>query len=434
MAIIGSSLPRLGAIERVTGAQQYAADVRLDNTLHVKLVSVGCAHARIIAVHKGEALGVPGVRGVFTAHDLPQPVPRYGPVFADRPMLAVGETKFSGEPVAAVVAETKDAAKRAATLVRIDIEELPAVLSIEARSMRRPRSSRIRISGQTIRLRPRTRFANGSSDGATRRRHRRSRHRARLRVSDGHALRDRAARVSRGRRRERRHDLEPDAASLRAPACSGGRTSVADRESPDYRPRSRRRLRRQRVAEGRAADGMAGDQARPAGAAGADARRDVSSRAPHVCPHSRAHRLCERRTYHLPGHPGGLPAGRLRRHRHACGQQGQLFGVRPLPRRARAHRRASAALTHDPKHGVSRIRHAAGVMGCRITAERSGRRARHRSGGNSTTQPARKGRGLQPARYAGRWRLAQACLRQPPAQSTGTLRLRRIADVASRSG
>jgi len=103
MAIIGSSLPRLGAIERVTGAQQYAADVRLDNTLHVKLVSVDCAHARIVAVHKDEALRVPGVRGVFTAHDLPQPVPRYGPIFADRPMLAVGETKFSGEPVAAVV-------------------------------------------------------------------------------------------------------------------------------------------------------------------------------------------------------------------------------------------------------------------------------------------------------------------------------------------
>ena len=131
MAIIGSSIPRLGAIERATGAQQYAADVRLDNMLHVKLVSVDCAHARIVAVHKDEALRVPGVRGVFTAHDLPQPVPRYGPVFADRPMLADGETKFSGEPVAAVVAETKDAAIRAAKLVRIDIEELRAVLSIE---------------------------------------------------------------------------------------------------------------------------------------------------------------------------------------------------------------------------------------------------------------------------------------------------------------
>ena len=132
MAIIGSSIPRLGAIERVTGAQQYAADIRLDNALHVKLVSVPCAHARIVAVHSEEALRVPGVRGIFTARDLPHPIPRYGPTYSDRPMLAADETKFSGEPVAAVVADTKDAASHAASLVRIDVAELPAVLSIEA--------------------------------------------------------------------------------------------------------------------------------------------------------------------------------------------------------------------------------------------------------------------------------------------------------------
>jgi CO/xanthine dehydrogenase Mo-binding subunit len=132
MAIIGSSLPRLGAIERVTGAQQYAADIHLENALHVKLVAVVCARARIIGVRSDEALRVPGVRAVFTAHDLPQPVPRYGPVYADRPMLASGETKFSGEPVAVVVADTKDAASSAAKLVRLDVEERPAVLSIEA--------------------------------------------------------------------------------------------------------------------------------------------------------------------------------------------------------------------------------------------------------------------------------------------------------------
>ena len=51
MAIIGSSIPRLGAVERVTGAQQYAADIRVENALHVKLVSLPCAHARIVAVH-----------------------------------------------------------------------------------------------------------------------------------------------------------------------------------------------------------------------------------------------------------------------------------------------------------------------------------------------------------------------------------------------
>ena len=126
------SLPRLGAIERVTGAQHYTADIRVDSALHVKLVSLLCARARIGAIHADDAARVPGVRGIFTAADLPQPVPRYGPVSHDRPMLATGETKFSGEPIAAIVADTKDAAERAAWLVRVDCDELPAVLSVDA--------------------------------------------------------------------------------------------------------------------------------------------------------------------------------------------------------------------------------------------------------------------------------------------------------------
>ncbi len=116
----------------MTGAQQYTADIRLDNALHVKLLSLACAHARILSIHREDAARVPGVRGIFTAADLPQPVPRYGPVYADRPMLASGETQFSGEPVVAVVADSSDAAETAARRVRIDFEELPAVLSIDA--------------------------------------------------------------------------------------------------------------------------------------------------------------------------------------------------------------------------------------------------------------------------------------------------------------
>ena len=44
---IGRSIPRVGGVERVTGAQRYAADIRLDNVLHVKLVHLNCARARI---------------------------------------------------------------------------------------------------------------------------------------------------------------------------------------------------------------------------------------------------------------------------------------------------------------------------------------------------------------------------------------------------
>ena len=129
---IGRSARRVGGVERVTGAQRYAADLRLDNVLHVKLVTLPCARAGIKSIDASQAAAVSGVRRVMTPQDLPAPMPRYGPVFADRPVLAVGETKFFGEAVAAVAAETVDAAEHGASLVRVEYEELPAVLSVDA--------------------------------------------------------------------------------------------------------------------------------------------------------------------------------------------------------------------------------------------------------------------------------------------------------------
>ena len=128
---IGVSPHRVGGYERVTGAQEYLADIPFANVLHAKLVTVPCGRARIISVDKRAALAVPGVRMVMTSQDLPQPVPRYGPQFEDRPILAVGETKFHGEPVAAVAADTRDAAEEAARLVRVEYEALPGVYTVE---------------------------------------------------------------------------------------------------------------------------------------------------------------------------------------------------------------------------------------------------------------------------------------------------------------
>src|SRR5947208_3446162 len=48
----------------------------------------------------------------------------------DRPVIAVGETKYHGDPVAAIAAETKDAAEEAARRVAVDFEELPAVFTV----------------------------------------------------------------------------------------------------------------------------------------------------------------------------------------------------------------------------------------------------------------------------------------------------------------
>ncbi|HEU0243921.1 MAG TPA: xanthine dehydrogenase family protein molybdopterin-binding subunit [Candidatus Limnocylindrales bacterium] len=127
---VGESPNRVGGIGRVTGAQQYLADLRVD-ALHAKLVTLDVARARIRGVDASAALALPGVRLVMTAADLPQPVPRFGPQREDRPVLATGETTYHGEPVALVVADTKDLAERAAALVRVDHEPLPAVFTLE---------------------------------------------------------------------------------------------------------------------------------------------------------------------------------------------------------------------------------------------------------------------------------------------------------------
>ena len=127
---IGGSPARVGGLDRVTGRQAYVADLHLEGVLYAKLVTLDCARARILSIDASAALAVPGVRLVMTAADLPQPVARFGPQWEDRPVIAVGETHYHGEPLAAVAAETLDAAEEAARLVRVVYEELPAVFTV----------------------------------------------------------------------------------------------------------------------------------------------------------------------------------------------------------------------------------------------------------------------------------------------------------------
>ena len=127
---VGANVRRFGGRERVSGTQQFLADIALPDMLHVKLVTLDAARARIISIDTTEALAVPGVVDILTARYLPKPVPRFGPVYKDRPVLAVGETKYHGEPVAAVAAESIEAAELAVSLVRVEYETLPAVFSL----------------------------------------------------------------------------------------------------------------------------------------------------------------------------------------------------------------------------------------------------------------------------------------------------------------
>ncbi len=130
--VVGDPAVRVGGLDRVTGRQAYVADIPLDDVLHVKLVTLPVARARIGPIDTTAACAVPGVRMVMTAADLPQPIPRFGPQRRDRPVIASGETKYHGDPVAAVAAETRDAAEEGAGLVEVQFEELPALHTLAA--------------------------------------------------------------------------------------------------------------------------------------------------------------------------------------------------------------------------------------------------------------------------------------------------------------
>jgi CO/xanthine dehydrogenase Mo-binding subunit len=129
-SVVGASPNRVGGIGRVTGAQQYVADLRLADALHAKIVTVPVARARIDAIDTSAALALPGVRLVLTAADLPVPMPRFGPQNVDRPVIATGETKFHGDPVALVVADTREQAEAAVAAVEVAYQELPAAVTL----------------------------------------------------------------------------------------------------------------------------------------------------------------------------------------------------------------------------------------------------------------------------------------------------------------
>jgi CO/xanthine dehydrogenase Mo-binding subunit len=120
-----------GMLERVTGSLRFLDDLPSGGMLHGRCVTVQAARSRIHSIHTKEALKMPGVVTVYTANELGSPCKRFGPLIADRPVLAEEETKFEGEPVALVLAETYEEATAAASAVEVDFTTLPAIITLE---------------------------------------------------------------------------------------------------------------------------------------------------------------------------------------------------------------------------------------------------------------------------------------------------------------
>ena len=109
--LIGKRIPRLSGRDKVTGKAKYTFDINRPGMLYGRILRSEVAHANVVGVDFSEAEALPGVRAVIQ-------------------IVEVGnKIRYQGQEIAAVAAETDDIAKDALRLIRVDLEELPYVVT-----------------------------------------------------------------------------------------------------------------------------------------------------------------------------------------------------------------------------------------------------------------------------------------------------------------
>lgn len=121
--IIGSRVPLKDAYRKVTGEGVYADDMKFPGMLHARILRATKPHAKIKRLDTSKALAMKGVRAVVTgdASDVPFGVL---PVSEDEYAMARGKVIYSGEPVAAVAADSEHIAEQAIWAIEVEYEEL----------------------------------------------------------------------------------------------------------------------------------------------------------------------------------------------------------------------------------------------------------------------------------------------------------------------
>ncbi len=140
---IGASVRRKEDLRFISGRGNYTDDINRPGQLYAYIRRSDQPSARIARIDTSAAKAAPGVAGVFTGADMQadgvgglpcgwQIHSKDGSPMAEppHPVLAVGKVRHVGDPVAVVVAESREAAKDAAEKIEIEYEDLPAVASL----------------------------------------------------------------------------------------------------------------------------------------------------------------------------------------------------------------------------------------------------------------------------------------------------------------
>ena len=128
---VGKPLPRIDGVDKVTGAAQYAADLKFENMLHAKLLRSPHAHARVKHIDATAAEKLPGVRAVATILEVPKVIEYWFSLRTEKKkkqmFLRDNVVRFIGDPVLALAADDQATAAKALSLIKVTYEPLPAL-------------------------------------------------------------------------------------------------------------------------------------------------------------------------------------------------------------------------------------------------------------------------------------------------------------------
>ncbi|SET53178.1 xanthine dehydrogenase subunit XdhA [Lacrimispora sphenoides] len=138
--IIGKSVTRVDALDKVTGRSKYTDDLCERNALIAKIYHSTKANGVVTSIDTSEAEKIPGVVKVVTCFDVPKIYfPTAGHPWSTDPshqdvadrLLLTDRVRFCGDDVAAVIAENEIAAKQAIAALKVEYEEYPFVLDVQ---------------------------------------------------------------------------------------------------------------------------------------------------------------------------------------------------------------------------------------------------------------------------------------------------------------